>query len=113
MDNTRLQAILSHATEFGLLYSYLDFTLAELDDIVGADLVCLKQYLQTEAGKNDFKADQFVDFLKEFKFYIQGHGTTIPANIDTVDYRHHVTQKLLSEEMYRVYGEIASKESEK
>lgn len=107
MEENRVKEILSYYNEFTLLQRYSDIPLALLDAFVGNDLLCVREYLHTPEGMYDAKASNFEDFLKQFKFFIQGNGTTFPSNFS--DYRWHVNQKLLSEEMIRTYCEIVVK----
>ena len=107
MEENRINEILNYYNEFTLLTRYKNIPLADLDSFVGQDLICVREYLKTTEGGNDPKAYNFEDFLKQFKFYVQGGGHPFPSRFS--DYRWHVNQKLLSEEMIRVYCEIFEK----
>lgn len=99
-------------SEFSLLRSrYANLNISDLEEIVGGDWICVKEYKECPDCINEGKVDTFVDFLKEFKFYIQGKGTTWPNNFDQIDYREVQTGKLLSEEMRKTL--VAALEKEK
>lgn len=99
-------------SEFSLLRSrYNNLNWTQLDALVGSDLVCLKEYKQCPDCIHEGKVDTFVDFLKEFKFYIQGKGTTWPDNFHLIDYCEVVTGKHLGEEMEKTL--VAALEKEK
>lgn len=112
MNIERAREILnSYHNEFSLLYRYIDIPFSELDNFVGDDWLSIKEYLASPDESNHAKASTFADFLKEFKFYIQGKGSTLPANFHYIDYRFN--SKLLSDEMKRIYVEIREKSNGK
>lgn len=112
MNIDRAREILnSHYNEFSLLHRYIDIPLSELDNFVGEDWLCIKEYLASPDESNHAKASTFADFLKEFKFYIQGKGSTLPINFHSIDYRFK--DKRLSDEMKRIYVEIREKSNGK
>lgn len=100
--------------EFSLLNRYKDIPLSELDDFIGIDWICMKAYCDDSQQSNHAKGTLFRDFLKEFKFYVQGGGTIFPANFKDIDYRQaYGERKLLSDEMVRIYGLIVEKSNGK
>lgn len=99
-------------TEFSLLRNrYSDLTWSQLDALVGSDKVCMEEYQDSPDCMNEGKAATFVDFLKEFKFYVQGKGNPWPSNFHYIDYREPATGKLLSEEMRKTLVAALEKES--
>lgn len=96
------EIIEKYHNEISLLGRYSDLTLSELDSIVGSDWICLKEYEKDSNCINEAKVSTFVDFLKEFKFYIQGKGSTWPANFSDIDYCDAPTGRHLGEEMRKV-----------
>ena len=107
MNIERANQIINLHDEFSLLYRYRKISLEELNEFVGEDLICMKEFHENSTGIDHAKASTFVDFLKEFKFYVQGGGSIFPANFKYIDYRQTYGEgKLLSEEMVRIYGEI-------
>ena len=114
MNKDRANQIISLYDEFSLLNRYKNIPLEDLNDFVGEDLICMKEFHANSTGIDHAKASTFVDFLKEFKFYVQGGGTTFPANFKDINYRQtYGERKLLSEEMIRIYGEIVEKSNGK
>lgn len=91
--------ITNYHNEFSLLGRYSDLTWAELDTLVGNDLLYLKEYKNWPDCINEIKVDLFIDFLKEFKFYIQGKGSIWPVNFQYIDYCDTPTGRHLGEEM--------------
>lgn len=98
--------------EFSLLRSrYSNLKWSDLDVLVGNDWAILKEYKDCPDCLNEGKVDTFVDFLKEFKFYVQGKGNPWPHKFQIIDYREPATGKLLSEEMIKTL--VAALEKEK
>lgn len=88
--------------EFSLLGRYDDLTWEQLYAQVSNDLVCVRAYAESLDCINEGKADNFVEFLRQFTFYAQGKGSTWPANFSDVDYCDVPTGRHLGEEMRKV-----------
>lgn len=99
-------------SEFSLLRNrYGDLKWSQLNELVGRDMVCMEEYKDCPDCMNEGKVATFVDFLTEFKFYVQGKGSPWPANFDLINYREVATGKLLIEEMEKTL--VAALEKEK
>lgn len=99
--------------EFSLLRNrYSDLTWSQLDALVGSDKVCMEEFKDSPDCLNEGKAATFIDFLKEFKFYVQGKGNPWPSNFYIIDYRDPATGQLLSEEMRKALVAALKKEKD-
>lgn len=106
--NKAAELVKKYNDEFSLLYNrYADLNIDEAVAMIREDWCCMKQYLQSDECENEGKASNFEDFLKQLKFYVEGKGSTWPANFQ--DFRSHITQKLLSEETRRIVSEILAR----
>lgn len=102
-DNKIAEEIVEkYHNEFSLLGRYADLTWEQLYAYVSCDMVCLRAYAENPNCINEGKVANFVEFLRQFKFYVQGKGTTWPANFLEVDYCDVPTGRHLGEEMSKV-----------
>ena len=103
------EIIEKYHNEFSLLGRYSDLTWTQLDALVGKDRICLKEYEHCSECVNEAKVNTFIDFLKEFKFYIQGKGSIWPANFHYIDYCDAPTGRHLGEEMRKALAAAMEK----
>lgn len=88
--------------EFSLLGRYADLTWTQLYSQVSSDWECLKAYEKFPDCILEWKVSNFVEFLKQFTFYVQWKGPTWPANFSDVDYCDVPTDRHLGKEMRKV-----------